>query len=86
MPERWARVGVGLDPWRVRRFGDQIPEAVLRVEAHLRELRPAVEHAETDLVDEMLDREADELVEDGVGQVGDLLGGHVPGGIGQYGV
>ena len=79
---RRAGVGVRLRP-AVVGLGADVPEAVLRVEAHRRELRPAIEHAQADLVDEVLDREADELVEDGVGEVGDLLRGDIAGRVGQ---
>ena len=58
----------------------------LGLEGDLGELRPAVEHALADLVDEVLDREADELVEDGGRQVGHLFGGDVARRIGQGGV
>ena len=90
MPERRPRVGVGLR-LAVVGLGADVPQPVLGVEADRSELRPSVQHADADLVDEVLDRQRHELVEDGVREVGDLLGGDVlrcvpENGVGRIGV
>ena len=78
VPERRSRVGVGLDapsasvsaPRSHSRFwASKLTSASCGQRSSIRI---------ADLVDEVLDRQADELVEDGARQVGDLLAGHVP--------
>ena len=76
MPEGRPRVGICLRLPVVGLRAD-VPEPVLGVEADRGELRPSAEHPDTDLVDEVLDRQGHELVEDGVREVGDLLRGDV---------
>src|SRR5260370_39564223 len=58
-----------------------IPEAVLRLEADLRHPTELVEEARPHLVDEMLDRHADEIIEGGDRRVAHRLRGDARGAV-----
>src|SRR6476661_10589618 len=74
---RRARVAVDFDALVGLRYGHGIPEAVLRLEGDLGQLREAGQDALPHLVDQVLDRLAHEIVEHIADHIAHLGGGDV---------